>query len=206
VPSVRVSLSYVDSGTRVTEARDVTTQTGEAYLTVSTDAAGRGDLRIEISGVTDLAIYQPADGQLTCPADQKDLSKCPYMRMTALPSRITVSLLPEGSLELAGHPQIEAFQRRQSLRINSLQKQNLQQQGEIKDLQAQADSLRQEVNVGLEEWAKANGLELADVQKKVQEWAQSTPFTIKPDQEDRAANPRALLKAAQCHHGYSSDF
>ena len=128
------------------------------------------------------------------------------MRMTALPSRITVSLLPEGSLELAGHPQIEAFQRRQSLRINSLQKQNLQQQGEIKDLQAQADSLRQEVNVGLEEWAKANGLELADVQKKVQEWAQSTPFTIKPDQEDSAANPRALLKAAQCHHGYSSDF
>src|SRR5580692_11784836 len=64
VPAVRVSLSYVDGSSRITDARDVTKPRGEAWLQVSADVAQRGDVRIEIAGASDLVIFQPADGQL----------------------------------------------------------------------------------------------------------------------------------------------
>ena len=42
-------------------------------------AAQSGDLRIEITGASDLVVYQPADGQLA-----------------GLPATVTISLLPKG--------------------------------------------------------------------------------------------------------------
>ncbi len=107
VPTVRISLSYLDGSVLVTEARDVTNPKGQAWLDVSEDAAQRGGLRIEIAGATNLVIYQPADGQLP-----------------ALPATINVSMLPKGSPLLLGPAGIQAMMRRMSYEISSLQRKN----------------------------------------------------------------------------------
>jgi hypothetical protein len=39
VPTVRISLSYLDGSVRVTESRDVTNHNGQAWLDVSEDVA-----------------------------------------------------------------------------------------------------------------------------------------------------------------------
>ena len=108
VPTVRISLGYLDGSVLVTEARDVTNPKGQAWLDVSEDAAQRGGLRIQIDGARDLVIYQPADGQLS-----------------ALPATISVSMLPKGSPALLGPAQIQAMLHRMSLQISSLQKKNV---------------------------------------------------------------------------------
>jgi hypothetical protein len=62
VRAVRVSLTYVDGSARIIDARDVTNVRGEAFLHVSTDAAQRGDIRLEIAGASagHLATRRPA--------------------------------------------------------------------------------------------------------------------------------------------------
>ena len=169
VPTVRVSLSYVDNGIRVTQARDVTNPKGEAYLTVSTDAAQRGDLRLEISGVTDLVIYQPADGQLT-----------------GLPGRITLNLLPKGSPALLGPTQIEALLHRTLLQLNSLQGQNQALKNQKPDLSA-----------ALAEVAQVYGFAPADFDKQVQQWAQQVQADPAADARKKGLAETALKHYAE---------
>jgi hypothetical protein len=92
VPTVRVSLGYLQGSVLVTEARDVTNPKGQAWLDVSEEAAQHGGLRIGVDGAANLVIYQPADGELI-----------------ALPATINVSMLPKGSPALLGPAQIEAM-------------------------------------------------------------------------------------------------
>ena len=171
VRAVRVSLSYVDNGTRVTEAREVTSQKGEAYLTVSTDAAQRGDLRLEISGVSDLVIYQPADGQLA-----------------GLPGRITLNLLPRGSPALLGPTQIEALLHRTLLQVNLQQKQ-------IQALKNQKPDL----SAALAEVAQAYGFAPVDFNKKVEGWAHDVQADPAADARKRALAEVALKNYAEAH-------
>ena len=191
VPTVRVSLSYVDNGTRVTEARDVTTQKGEAYLTVSTDAAQRGDLRLEISGVTDLVIYQPADGQLT-----------------GLPPRITLNLLPKGSPALLGPAQIEAMLHRALLQVSQLQRQNRELQAIVANASAKPDqppapkpppvaNQKLDLPATLAQVAKANGFTPAEFDKKAQSWALQV-------EGDPKADTRKKALAGLAQHNYAA--
>jgi len=174
VPTARVSLSYVDGATRITDAREVTNRGGEAYLQVSSDAGQRGDLRIEISGVTDLAIYQPADGQLS-----------------GLPARIVINLLPKGSPALLGPAQIEAVLHRALLQVNSLQRQNRQLQGSLAQVQ------KPDLSASLTEWALANGFPAADVDKQVQQWAQD----VQKKAEQATLQQKALAEVALKNYG-----
>ena len=106
IKAVRVSLSYLDSSVLVTDAQQVTNTQGQALLLVSPGVAQRGNLRIGVTGASDLVIYQPADGQLP-----------------ALPATVSVSMLPKGSPALLGPAQIEALLHRTLLQVNNLQKQ-----------------------------------------------------------------------------------
>jgi hypothetical protein len=186
VPTVRVSLSYVDSGTRVTESREVTNRSGEAYLTVSTDDAQRGDLRIEISGVKDLVIYEPADGQLT-----------------GLPKSLTVELLPKGSPALLGPAQIEATLRRALLQVKSLQKQNHDLQTLLASTSTApgqlpapnpppAVSQKVDLSASLAQAATANGFTPAEFDKRAQQWAQQVQGDAKADTRKKALAELAL--------------
>ena len=152
--AVVVSLGYLDGSTIVTEAQRPTSPRGEAFLVVSSDTAQRDDLRISLKN-TQLVIFEPADGQLH-----------------GLGSTVPVKLLPKGSAALAGPAQIEAVQRRLSSRVSTLQSQNRAQQNEINGMKEQAAAQKQAVDAGLEEWAKANVIEVQVAQKKVLEWAQ----------------------------------
>jgi tetratricopeptide (TPR) repeat protein len=149
VQSVRVSLSYVDGSSLITDALSVTNRDGQVLLQVSPDAAQRGDLRIEITGAADLAIYQPADGQLP-----------------ALPKSIQISLLPKGSPALLGPAQIEATLRRALLQVSSLQQQNRTLKQEVATAQPQ----KQDLSAALSEWARQSGFSTPDVDAKVQQW------------------------------------
>ncbi len=64
VQGVRVSLSFVAGAEKVVDARDATNRRGQALLLVSPEAAQRGDLRIEVTGTSELVVFEPADGEL----------------------------------------------------------------------------------------------------------------------------------------------
>jgi tetratricopeptide (TPR) repeat protein len=151
VQGVRVSLSFVAGSEKVIDARDATNRAGQALLLVSPEAAQRGDLRIEVTGSTDLVIFQPADGQLP-----------------GLPVTVTISLLPKGSAALLGPAQIEATLRRLSLKAQTLQQQNQQMKGQLD----QANKQKADLTAPLTEWAKSNGFDPAQVDAKVKEWAE----------------------------------
>jgi hypothetical protein len=89
VQNVCVSLSYLDGTTRITESRDVTNRQGEAWLQVLPEAQERGELRIEVAGAAGLVIYQPAEGLLS-----------------ALPTKLSIQMLPKGSPALQEPAQI----------------------------------------------------------------------------------------------------
>ena len=142
VPTVRISLGYLDGSVLVTEARDVTNPKGQAWLDVSEDAAQRGGLRIQIDGASGLVIYQPADGQLA-----------------ALPATISVSMLPKGSPALLGPAQIQAMLHRMSLQISGLQKKNVALAGQANSTQANteqasaAQAQKPDLGAAVAEWA-----------------------------------------------------
>ena len=174
--AVRVSLSYLDGASRITDARDLTNSHGEAILHVSPDTAQRGDIRVEITGVTDLVIYQPADGQLS-----------------AVPSTVTVQLLPKGSPALLGPSQIEAILHRSVLQVNSLQKQN----HVLKEEVAGALPQKKDLNDALSDWAKANGFPPTEVDQHVQQWAQD----IQAKSARATEEQKALAELALKHYG-----
>ena len=186
VKAVRVSLDYLDSAVLITDAQDVTNSRGEALLAVTPDMIQRGDLRIEITGATGLVIYQPADGQLA-----------------ALPSKLTVTLLPKGSTALLGPSQIEAMLRRETLQVNSLQKQNRALQGEIAKGQNQNQSENQgqnqtqDLSAAFAEWATQNGFSSAEVNQQVQQWAQD----IQRRSQQATLQQKALAEVALKQYG-----
>jgi hypothetical protein len=176
VAAVTVSLSYLDGSTGVIDARDVTNPRGQAFLHVSPETAQRDDLRIEIRGNAKLVIFEPADGQLH-----------------GLASAVPVKLLPRGSAALAGPAQIEAVQRRLSQRVVTLQSQN-------NAMKAQGDAQKQAINAGLEEWAKANGLDVQLAQQRVLEWARGIQA-----EPGVSAERRALAAFALKNYGEAAD-
>ena len=176
VQSLRVSLSYLDGDSRITDARDLTNSHGQALLHVSEDAAARGDIRIEITGATDLVIYQPADGQLS-----------------AVPSTVTIQLLPKGSPALLGPAQIEAILHRSLLQVGSLQQKNRLLKQEI----AQGANQKQGLDDALAAWAKANGFDSTEVDQHVQEWAKE----IQARAERASVQQKALAELALKHYG-----
>jgi tetratricopeptide (TPR) repeat protein len=175
VATVRVSLSYLDSAVRVTEARDVTNPKGQAWLEVSEDAAQRGGLHIEIDGAANLAIYQPADGQLP-----------------ALPANINVSLLPKGSPALLGPAQIEAMLHRTLVQVRSLQK----QVAALKQNAAAAHNHEPDLGAAIAEWAQANGFSAAQADQQVQQWAEG----IQKQSGQVTAEQKALSELALKHY------
>lgn len=175
VQGVRVSLSFVNGAEKIVDARDATNRAGQALLLVSQDAAQRGDLRIEISGVSDLVIYQPADGQLA-----------------GLPSTVKIQLLPKGSAALLGPVQIEAMLHRALLQVNSLEKENRFLKTEV----ATAQSQKQDLGPALSAWALANGFSASDVDQRVQQWAQQ----IQQDSAHATLQQKALAEVALKHY------
>jgi len=175
VPTVRISLGYLDGSVLVTEARDVTNPKGQAWLDVSEDAAQRGGLRIEIAGATNLVIYQPADGQLP-----------------ALPATINVSMLPKGSPLLLGPAGIQAMMRRMSYEISSLQKKN----GALASTTNAAQEQKPDLGAAIAGWAQANGFSAAQADEQVQQWAQG----IEKQTGTATAEQKALAQLALKHY------
>jgi tetratricopeptide (TPR) repeat protein len=172
VKAVRVSLSYLQSSVQVTDAQEVTNSQGQALLLVSPGVAQRGDLRIGITGADNLAIYQPADGQLN-----------------GLPPTVNVSLLPKGSAALLGPAQIEAMLHRALLQVNSLQKQVAAQ----KQTGAQQDQ-NSDLGATITEWAQANGFSETQVNQQVEQWAQSIQSQTAKATNDQKALAELALK------------
>ena len=173
VQSLRVSLSYLDGASRITDAREVTNSHGQAFLQVSPDTAQRGDIRIEIAGANDLVIYQPADGQLS-----------------AVPPTVTIQLLPKGSPALLGPSQIEAMLHRSLLQVSSLQQQNRALKQEV----TQQENHQQGLADALAQWAKDNGFALSDVDQHVQQWALEIQSRSAHATEDQKALADLALK------------
>jgi tetratricopeptide (TPR) repeat protein len=179
IPAVTVSLTYLDGGTRITDARTATNPRGVAFLDVSSDIAQRDDLRLVVTGaeVKDLAVFEPADGQLHGLAKE---------------ATVPLRMLPKGSPALAGAAQIEAVQRRLAQRVSLLEAQTARQQTQLKSLQEQDDARRQAVNAGFEDWARANGLDLASAEQKVLDWARAVEV-----QPEATAEQRGLAAFAE---------
>jgi tetratricopeptide (TPR) repeat protein len=175
VPTVRISLSYLDGSVLVTEARDVTNPKGQAWLDVSEDAAQRGGLRIEVTGATNLVIYQPADGQLP-----------------ALPATINVSMLPKGSPLLLGPAGIQAMMRRMSYEISSLQRKN----GALASSTNAAQEQTPDLGAAIAGWAQSNGFSAAQADEQVQQWAQG----IEKQTGTATAEQKALAQLALKHY------
>ena len=173
-------MSFVAGAEKVTDARDATNRSGQALLLVSPEAAQRDDLRLEIGGVNDLVVFQPADGQLS-----------------GLPSNVTVRLLPKGSVLLLGPPQIEAMLQRLSI-------QNRAKNQEIHALKAELAAAQtqkpDDLTAAMTEWAKTNGFAVAEVDKQVQQWAED----IQKRKDQATANQKALAELALKHYGVAA--
>lgn len=174
VPTVRVSLNYLDNAVLVTEVRAVTNPRGQTWLDVSEDVAQRGGLRIEIAGASNLVIFQPADGQLA-----------------TLPGTINVRMLPKGSTALLGPAQIEAMLHRTLVQVSSLQKQ-------VTALKQTAAAQNQKPDLGaaLAEWAQANGFSDDRVKQQVEQWAQGIQ---RQSAQATTAEQKALAELALNH-------
>ncbi len=152
VKAAHVSLTHLISAQLAVDAQGPTNPRGEAQLLVSQSAARNGDLRIVISGASNLVIYEPADGQLS-----------------GLKSPVRVVLLPTGSLALLGPAQIQAYLHRLLLQVNSLQK----QVGAQKATAAQGQGPQQYLTASLADFAQATGFSHDQVDQQVAIWAQS---------------------------------
>ena len=180
VQNVRVSLSFVAGSEKVTDAVDGTNRAGQALVLVSPEASQRGDLRIEITAVIDLVVYEPADGQLN-----------------GLPATVTIKLLPKGSPALLGPAQIEAMLHRLSLQNQHLKQENREVKGELATAQGQKPD---DLTAAMTEWAKANGFAIADADKQVQQWAED----IQKRKEEATADQKALAELALKHYGVAA--
>jgi tetratricopeptide (TPR) repeat protein len=152
VKAAHVSLTHLISAQPAVDAQGPTNPRGEAQLLISQSAAKNGGLRIVISGVSNLVIYDPADGQLS-----------------GLKSPVRVLLLPKGSFALLGPAQIQAYLRRLLLEVNSLQK----QVSTLKTEAAQGQGQQQYLTSALADFAQATGFPHDQVDQQVAIWAQS---------------------------------
>jgi len=176
VQRVRVSLTYLADSKVITASQDVTNRSGQVLLHVSPDAGLSGDLRIEITGASDLVIYQPADGQ-----------------MAGVPATLTISLVPKGSVLLLGPAQIEAMLRRLSLQSNAKSKEI----GSLKGKLAEAQNQKPDLDAAMTEWASQNGFAAADANKKIQEWAEE----VQQGKQQATNEQKALAELALKHYG-----
>ncbi|MGB9407967.1 MAG: tetratricopeptide repeat protein, partial [Terracidiphilus sp.] len=180
VQGVRVSLSFVSGSEKVVDARDATNRAGQALLLVSAEAAQRGNLRIEITGVTGLVVYTPADGQLI-----------------ALPVTVTVQLLPKGSPALLGPAQIEAMLHRLSVQSNAKSQEIRALKGELAAAQGQKPD---DLTVAMTAWATSNGFAIAEADKQVHQWAEE----IQQRKDQATAEQKALAELALKHYGVAA--
>jgi tetratricopeptide (TPR) repeat protein len=176
VQGVRVSLTFVAGAEKVVDARDATNRTGQALLLVSPEAAQRGDLRIEVTGASELVVFEPADGQLN-----------------GLPETVTVKLIPKGSPALLGPAQIEAMLHRLSLQNKHLEQANREVKGELAAQSQKPDDL----TAAMREWATANGFAAEDADQQVHQWAEE----IQQRKEQATADQQALAELALRHYG-----
>ena len=146
VPGVRVSISFFDGSQKITEARQRTNDKGQIELIISPEAQQRGDLIIEVSEAPDLVVYQPSEGLLN-----------------AVPSTLTVALLPKGSPALLDPPQIEAMLNR----LSRLSIQNQQMQVSL----TKAEHQKPDFDQLLHNWATTNGLPYDQVDQRMRAWA-----------------------------------
>jgi tetratricopeptide (TPR) repeat protein len=150
-----------------------------ALLHVSPGAAQTGDLRVEISHAGDLVIYLPAGGLLNS--------------SSALPTNLTVQLLPKGSqLLIKGPGQIEAMLHRMSLEIASLQKQNTT----LRQDAAATRNQKPDLGAAIAEWAQANGFSADEVNKTVEQWAD----VIQKQSDQATTEQKALAELALKHY------
>ena len=177
VQGVRVSLSFVAGSEKVVDSRDATNRAGQALLLVSPEAAQRGDLRIDIGGVSDLVVFEPADGQLN-----------------GLPVNVTIRLLPKGSVALLGPHQIQAMLHRLSLQNNA----RSQEIRTLKEELATAKSQKpDELTAAMTEWARSNGFALSDADKQVHQWAED----VQRRKDQATTEEKALAELALKHYG-----
>ncbi len=177
VQGVRVSLSFVAGEEKVVDARDATNRSGQALLLVSPEAAQRGDLRIEVTGTSELVVFEPADGELN-----------------GLPAAVTIKLIPKGSPALLGPAQIEAMLHRLSLRNKRLEQANREANQALTAVQSEKPD---DLSAAMREWATANGFAAEDADKQVQQWAQE----IQQRKQQASADQRALAELALKHYG-----
>ncbi|MGD1062745.1 MAG: hypothetical protein ABR860_05735 [Terracidiphilus sp.] len=183
VKAAHVSLTHLISAQLAVDAQGPTNPRGEAQLVISQSAAKNGDLRIVISGVSNLVIYEPADGQLS-----------------GLKSPVRVILLPTGSLALLGPAQIQAYLRRLLLQVNSLQKQVSTLKTEV----AQGQSQQQYLTSALAEFAQATGLSHGQVDQQVEIWAQNIRLqAARATAEQKALAAFALKDYAAAAQAYN---
>jgi len=182
VKAAHVSLTHLISSQLVVDAQGPTNPRGEAQLVVSQSAAISGDLRIVVSGVGNLVIYKPADGQLP-----------------GLWSPIRVALLPKGSFALLGPAQIQAYLRRVLLEVNSLQK----QVSTLKTETAQGQNQQQYLTAALADFAQATGFSRDQVNQQVAIWAQNIKLqAVRATAEQKALAAFALKDYAAAAEEY----
>ncbi len=181
VKGVRVTLTYLDSAVLVTDTQYRTNSQGEAQLQVSPDVARRSDLRIEIKGSDNLAIYEPEDGQLS-----------------GLASPIKISLLPKGSFRLMSEKEIRARLNRAMVEVSNLQKENR----EIRAQQAaQQGGAPDHLAAAISEWSRESGLSETEIEKDVKTWAENILEGNKPP----AGNEKALAELALGHYDAATE-
>lgn len=181
VEGVRVSLSFVSGAERVSTNPGATNREGQALLYVLQDAAKRGDLRIEIGGISDLVVYEPADGQISGNLDVPSLT-------------VHVKLLPKQDPALMGPAQIYAMLHRLTLQSNAKSQEIRALKGELAAAPGQKPD---DLTAAIAEWAKANGFEIKDADAKIQEWAEE----ILQDKKQADEKQRALAELALKHYG-----
>ena len=149
IQGVRVSLSFLDGATRITDAREVTNRDGEALLNISQDAQQR-EVRLDVTGAPEMAVYQPPDGSLS-----------------GSPKHVTIQLLPKGSLALKEPAQIEAWLARAARMNQELVRQNRELNASLLEAQARKPSFDEAVL----DWANANGFSYGEANLALQQWA-----------------------------------
>ena len=191
VQGVQVRLTHLDNSQPAVDAQGPTSPRGEALLLISEYAAERSDLRIVISGASDLAIYQPADGELVT-------------GLGPAVNKITIDLLKKGSPLLGGKQQIKAFLtrvakppqqmpslQRQNAEVTqenaALKQQNSSLQSQLTAAQESAQAQQQETAAQIAAWAEANGFTPDEGNAMVKQWALD-------NKDDEAALSAFVLK------------
>jgi len=148
VEGIEISISYIDSSEKITTSQKRTGPDGQTELMLSSDAANRDDLHIEIADAPGLVIYQPSEGLLS-----------------TVPKNLRIVLLPKGSPALLEPAQIEAM-------LGRLSRLTLQNQ-QLKAAIAKPEGQKPSFDESLRGWATENGFAFDDVDQRVQAWSKA---------------------------------